>query len=181
MGKIRKFEDLIAWQKAQLLALEVYRITRRGEFSKDFGLRNQIQRAVVSVMSNIAEGFERYGPNEFQQFLSIARGSSAEVRSQLHLAQGLSYVSKEEFDQLYELCLETSRLIGALRTSINQSINLTHYAVAFTHCFFALVFFALRTCFYALAFPHHAPASPHFALVSTQERGMKWKKITLLK
>ena len=79
--RIEKFEDLIAWQKARDHALEIYEMTSKGAFSKDFGLKDQIQRAAVSVMSNIAEGFERYSPREFQHFLAIARGSAAEVRS----------------------------------------------------------------------------------------------------
>ena len=112
--KIERFEDLIVWQKAMALAEEVYRITRQGEFSKDWGLRNQIQRAVVSISSNISEGFERYGNKEFRQFLLIAKGSAGEVRTHLYLARSLGYITPIEADILIGSCLEVSRLIGGL-------------------------------------------------------------------
>jgi four helix bundle protein len=108
----------MVWQKAKELSLAIYRLAGKGSFAKDFGLRDQIQRAAVSVMSNIAEGFERYSRQEFKQFLSVARGSVAEVRSQLHLARELGYVSDDDFSALYTLCLEISRAFGALRASI---------------------------------------------------------------
>lgn len=76
-SKIERFEDLIAWQKARKLTTRIYEMTSEGEFSKDYGLRNQIQRAAVSIMSNIAEGFERGRPAEFGQFVSIAKSSCA--------------------------------------------------------------------------------------------------------
>ena len=119
--KVEKFEDLIVWQKAHELAIEVYRITSQERFCRDFGLRDQIQRAAVSVMSNIAEGFERYSRLEFRQFLSVARGSVAEVRSQLHLARSLKYVTGEDFETIYYLCKDISNLIGALRKSLERS------------------------------------------------------------
>ena len=75
--KVRKFEDLEVWQIARDLSVEIYRATQDGKFSRDFGLRDQIRRAAVSVMSNIAEGFDRYSRAEFKQFLSIARGSAS--------------------------------------------------------------------------------------------------------
>ncbi|HXH09495.1 MAG TPA: four helix bundle protein [Alphaproteobacteria bacterium] len=106
------------WQKAKELSLAVYQMTGKGSFAKDFGLRDQIQRAAVSVMSNIAEGFERYSRQEFKQFLSVARGSVAEVPSQLHLARELGYISDDEFSALHTLCLEIGRAMGALRASI---------------------------------------------------------------
>ena len=83
---ISKFEELIAWQKSRELVTAIYKVTNGKEFSRDFGLRDQIQRAAVSIMSNIAEGFERAGRAEFHQFLVIAKGSCAEVRSQLYVA-----------------------------------------------------------------------------------------------
>jgi|SRR3989338_4717320 len=79
MGKIERFEDLIAWQKARDLTRSIYQITRNGGFSKDFGLSDQIQRAAVSIISNISEGFERAGRREFHQFLSTAKASCADV------------------------------------------------------------------------------------------------------
>lgn len=123
-AKVNKFEDLIAWQKAHELAVKVYRLTAKEHFSSDFGLRNQIQRAAVSVMSNIAEGFERYSRPEFRQFLSIARGSVAEVRSQLHIAQSLNYISEQEFTIAYSLCRDVGNLIGGLRKSLQEGDTL---------------------------------------------------------
>lgn len=119
-AKVGKFEDLIAWQKAKELSIAIYRVTAEGAFSKDYGLRDQIRRAAVSVMSNVAEGFERYSRQEFKQFLSIARGSVAEVRSQLHLARDLRYIEDEIFKELSDRCFAISRLLGALRTSLDQ-------------------------------------------------------------
>ncbi len=81
MTRVEHFEDLVAWQKARLLTRTIYRLSTDGRFSRDFGLAGQIQRSAVSVMSNIAEGFERFRPAEFHQFLSIAKGSCAELRS----------------------------------------------------------------------------------------------------
>ena len=81
MAKVERFEDLIAWQKARGLTRAIYEVTRNGDFAKDYGLSGQIQRAAVSIMSNIAEGFERGGRGEFHQFLSTAKASCAEVRS----------------------------------------------------------------------------------------------------
>lgn len=119
-AKVEKFEDLIVWQKAHDLAVGIYRVTSREPFCRDFGLRDQIQRAAVSVMSNIAEGFERYSRPEFRQFLSVARGSVAEVRSQLHLARSLKYVTEEDFKTTSSLCKDISNLIGALRKSLGR-------------------------------------------------------------
>lgn len=118
--KIENFEDLIAWQKARMLTREIYKITRNDDFAKDFGLRNQIQRAAVSIMSNIAEGFERYNPNEFHQFLSVAKASCAEVRSQLYVALDVNYLDKEQFSSLLDLAKETGRIIGGLRVSVEK-------------------------------------------------------------
>lgn len=84
--RVERFEDLIAWQKVRLLTAEIYRVTSQGSFARDFGLRDQICRAAVSVMSNIAEGFERNRAAEFHQYLSIAKASCGEVRSQLYVA-----------------------------------------------------------------------------------------------
>jgi four helix bundle protein len=117
-AKVSKFEDLRAWQRAHELAVVVYRLTEQEPFSRDFSLKDQIRRSVVSVMSNIAEGFERYSRSEFRQFLSIARGSVGEVRSQLHLAKSLGYVGEQEFKSAYNLCRDVGNLIGGLRKSL---------------------------------------------------------------
>lgn len=116
---ISRFEDLIVWQKASVLARDVYRVTAAGDLRKDFGLRDQMQRAAVSIMSNIAEGFERYNRREFRYFLSIARGSAAEVRSQLYRARDLGYISDKEFGQLVIECVEITRMLTSLRRSLD--------------------------------------------------------------
>jgi four helix bundle protein len=118
--KIRRFEDLKVWQKAQDLAVAIYRATDSGRFSRDFGLRDQIRRAAVSVMSNVAEGFDRYSRSEFRQFLSIARGSASEVRSQLHLARALGYLTPEDFDTLHDLCWDVTRMLASLRSVVSS-------------------------------------------------------------
>ncbi len=118
MSKVERFEDLIAWQKAKQLAKDVYEVTRIGAFSRDFGLSNQIQRAAVSVMSNIAEGFERHRPGEFHQFLSIAKGSCAEVRSQLYIAHDIGYVNQEQFQKLLSQAEEVTRILAGLRKAV---------------------------------------------------------------
>lgn len=118
MDKIQKFEDLIAWQKARELTKASYQLTSNGLFSKDFGFRDQIRRAVVSVMSNIAEGFERGSMNEFHQFLVIAKASCAEVRSQLYVALDAGYINEPAFQTLNQQATEVSKIIGGLRASI---------------------------------------------------------------
>ncbi|MFN3966399.1 MAG: four helix bundle protein [Endomicrobiia bacterium] len=109
--EIKKFEDIIAWQKARKLVRKVYEITKKETFSKDYGLKDQIQRAAVSVMSNIAEGYERGTKEELIQFLYIARGSCGEVRAQLYVAYDQKYISDKEFHELQKLAVEVSRLI----------------------------------------------------------------------
>ena len=94
MARIEKFEDIEAWQRARQLAKAVYAVTSEGKFAHDFGLRDQIQRAAVSVMSNIAEGFERGGVREFIQFLFIAKGSTAEVQAQTYMAPDVGYIKQ---------------------------------------------------------------------------------------
>jgi len=120
MKAITKFEDLIAWQKARELTKEIYRITAKGKFEKDFGLRSQVQRACVSIMSNIAEGFDRAGRGEFHQHLVIAKGSCAEVRSQLYVANDVGYISNEQFFKLIKLTEEVSQIIGGLRSAVQK-------------------------------------------------------------
>ena len=123
MSKVERFEDLYVWQMAHDLSVAVYGLTRNDEFSRDWGLWNQIQRATVSVMSNIAEGFERYSRQEFKQFLSIGRGSCAEVRSQIQLAKSLGYVGESDCLKIYEKCICLSRAIGGLRSSLDRGAS----------------------------------------------------------
>ncbi len=112
--KIQKFEDIIAWQKARELVENIYRLASTDKFNRDFGLKDQIRRAAISVMSNIAEGYARQTDKEFVQFLYIARGSTFETQSQLYVAFDLGYISKEEFEETYETISEVSRLIMGL-------------------------------------------------------------------
>ncbi|OGH71476.1 four helix bundle protein [Candidatus Uhrbacteria bacterium RIFCSPHIGHO2_12_FULL_47_11] len=114
--KINKFEDIIAWQKAKKLTVEIYKSF--GD-CRDFGFKDQIQRASVSIMNNIAEGFERLGDKELKKFLFIAKGSCAEVRSMLYLAFDLNYLSKEKTRQYYDLSLEISKMISGLIKTLN--------------------------------------------------------------
>jgi len=112
--KIEKFEDIIAWQKSKELTVDIYRILKD---SRGFGFRDQIQRASVSIMNNIAEGFERQSNKEFRQFLFIAKGSCGEVRSMLDLALELKYMTKDDFKILHSLSLEISKLLsGFIKT-----------------------------------------------------------------
>jgi four helix bundle protein len=125
--KIEKFEDLLAWQKARELTQDVYHATREGTFARDYGLSSQIQRAAVSIMSNIAEGFERGNPREFHQYLSIAKASCAEVRSQLYVALDTGYLDEHRFSKLMSLAIETGRIIGGLRVSVERR-RITHHS-----------------------------------------------------
>lgn len=117
-GSAGRFEDLIAWQKARLLTREVYRITQCREFKADKALAVQMQRAAVSVMSNIAEGFERNNHGDFRRFLVIAKASCGEVRSQLYVARDVDLITDEEFRQISHRATEVSRIIGGLINSV---------------------------------------------------------------
>jgi four helix bundle protein len=112
MSTIECFEDISAWRKARELTVAVYSVSNRGIFAKDFGLRDQIRRAVVSIMSNIAEGFDRDGNRKFMNFLSIAKGSVAEVKSQLYVARDVGYIDEKSFEELYNHAHEVGALIG---------------------------------------------------------------------
>ena len=112
--KIEKFEDVLAWQEAQKLTLEIY---KQFKDCKDFNFKDQIQRASVSIMNNIAEGFERYTNKEFKNFLYIAKGSCGEVRSMLNLSLKLNYVTEEQYKKFLELSIKISKLIsGFIKT-----------------------------------------------------------------
>lgn len=121
MAKIEKFEDILAWQKGRELTQHVYRATRQGEFAKDFALREQMRRAVISITSNIAEGFERDGSKEFIQYLSHSKGSCGEVRSQLYVALDEAYLSQSQWQDLHDRCLEISRLLDGFATYLQQT------------------------------------------------------------
>lgn len=116
MKKVTRFEDLICWQKARQLVNIVYGLTHQGPFSKDFALRNRIQSAAVSAMSNIAEGFTRFHKRDFVRFLDIAQSSVAEVKSLLYVAQDQGYITQEQFREAQRLADETKGVtLGLLR------------------------------------------------------------------
>jgi four helix bundle protein len=121
-GRVEKFEDLIAWQKARELVKSIYQMTDEGRIAKDYGLKDQMRRAAVSITSNIAEGFERNRPKEFHQFLSIAKGSCAELRSQLYTALDVAYLDEAAFEKLQSQANEVGRIIGGLRASIERKL-----------------------------------------------------------
>ena len=121
MARIRKFEDIESWKRARKLANEIYSVTTVGKFTRDFGLRDQIRRASVSILSNIAEGFERGGDKEFLQFLSVAKGSCGETRAQLYVALDQAYISTAEFETLFQSATEVSQLISGLMRYLRQS------------------------------------------------------------
>lgn len=110
--KIERFEDLEVWQLAREVVRSIYKITSKTKFSKDFGLAHQIQRSAVSIMSNIAEGFERKSKKEFIHFLYTAKGSSGELRSQLYMALDLNYIDQEEFQEHYQLAEKISKSLA---------------------------------------------------------------------
>jgi four helix bundle protein len=121
MATFKSFEDIEAWQNGRTLTNSIYKITSSGAFAKDFSLREQIRKAGVSVMSNIAEGFERGGAREFIQFLSISKGSTGEVKSQLFVALDQGYIDSVSFDQLYSSANQTGKLIAGLMNYLRKS------------------------------------------------------------
>lgn len=112
-----------AWQKARELTAGIYELTRTGDFAKDYALRDQIRRSAISVMSNLVEGFERSSRQEFHQFLSIAKGSCAEVRSQLYAALDAKLINQEEFSRAMACAGSAANLIGAFRSSVARSLK----------------------------------------------------------
>ena len=118
---VKQFEDLEIWQEARRLIQAIYRVTRTEQFSRDFSLRDQIQRSAVSVMSNIAEGFERGGNQEFVQFLYVAKASCGEVRSQIYVAFDQGYLEKMEFEEAISAFRRLSGMIGNLINYLRRS------------------------------------------------------------
>ena len=121
MAVFKTFEEINAWQNARALVREVYEMTSKGAFGKDYGLKDQIQRAAVSICSNIAEGFERRGNKEFINFLWIAKGSSAEVCSQLYNAKDLGYITDERFNLLYDSAKQIGGMLFNLITILSSN------------------------------------------------------------
>lgn len=118
MALIKKFEDIVAWQEARKLVASIYKITNIGALAKDYGLRDQLQRASVSAMANIAEGFDCESKVEFARFLGIARRSAVEVQSLLYAALDVGYINQETFNIEYQQAEKTKALIGGLKRSL---------------------------------------------------------------
>jgi four helix bundle protein len=121
MASIQRFEEILAWRKAKELVREIYLVCRETKFSRDFGLMDQICRAPVSSMSNIAEGFGRKSAKDFAHFLDVARGSALEVQSLLHVARDLEYINEVDFNRLYKLADETTSLIAGFTAYLRRS------------------------------------------------------------
>jgi four helix bundle protein len=118
VGEFVGSRKIVAWRKARELSRDIYIITRTGAFAQDWGLRDQIRRATVSILSNIAEGYERGSRAEFHQFLVIAKGSCAEARAQLYVAFDAGYLTQDQFDDLMARYEECARILGGLRASL---------------------------------------------------------------
>ena len=121
MAKVERLEDLNTWKKARELNRDIDSVSKGRAFSKDYAFCSQIRRASVSVMSNIAEGFERGGDKEFVQFLSVAKGSCGEARSQLYVALDQEYITQEQFDAVREKALEVSRLLSGFMRYLQRA------------------------------------------------------------
>ena len=119
--KIETFEDLRVWQRGIELVKQIYLLTKGGDFSKDFGLRDQLRRASVSMPTNIAEGFERYSRKEYIHFLNIAKGSAGEVRSLLRVALEVGYLDQSKYDKLYIQVMELSCMLSTQIQALHKS------------------------------------------------------------
>ncbi len=118
MALIKKFEDIIAWQEARKLVASIYKLTSTGALAKDYCMRDQIQRAAVSAMTNIAEGFDCESKAEFARFLGFARRSAVEVQSLLYAAFDIGYINEQTFKTEYQQAEKTKALIGGLKHSL---------------------------------------------------------------
>jgi four helix bundle protein len=125
MAYATRFEDLTAWKKAREVNKAICQITRNDAFQQDYHSRSQIRRASLSIMSNIAEGFDRGNKGDFQRFLSIAKGSCAEVLCQLYAAFDDDYISESEFEQLIGIVVELGNIIGGLRNKVYKQWRAT--------------------------------------------------------
>lgn len=121
MSTVKRFEDLEVWKIARELCQEVYQLTSQESFSKDFGLKNQINNSSGSVMDNIAEGFERDGSKEFSQFLAISKGSCGECRSQLYRALDRNYISQDQFELTSQKTIDLGRKIANFMNYLKSS------------------------------------------------------------
>ena len=121
MPKIDRFEDILVWQKARELNNEIYTLMKNPHFSRDFSLRDQIRRASVSIMANIAEGFGRKSKKEFANFLNMAHGSAAEIQCHLYVALDQRYITQEDFNLIYSKVEEVSRMIQGFMNYLHNS------------------------------------------------------------
>ena len=114
MATVKRFEDLECWKASQELIIAIYKICKKEQIRKNYSLSDQIKRASVSVSNNIVEGFERISRKEFKRFLSIANGSCSEVKNMIYVMKNLSFINKEEFNELMDICQKTQNLIKGL-------------------------------------------------------------------
>ncbi len=126
MAKVEHFEDLEVWKLARKLTGKIYSLSRSGVFAKDFGFRDQICRAAVSIVSNIAEGFERRSNSQFVQFLAIASGSAGEVRAQLYIALDLDYITQTQFQDAFDDIVCIGKMLTSLSRHLRTSKPLNH-------------------------------------------------------
>ena len=137
--KVQRFEDLEAWQIARELANQVYKITKQESVCRDFAFLDQIRRAAISIMNNIAEGFERGSNKDFVRFLFIARGSAGEVRSLLYLGLDQGYLTNSEFSECRDLCIRSGQIIWALIKGLRKRVNfITGMKIIITTAFVGL-------------------------------------------
>lgn len=128
MARINAFEDIQVWRDARRLVSDIYRMTEVPPLSRDYGLKDQLRRSSISVMANIAEGFERNGSREFIQFLSLAKGSAGELRSHLYIASDLGAISGTDQEQLKKQVVSISRqLSGLIKYVLNSSSKGSKY------------------------------------------------------
>jgi four helix bundle protein len=121
MTTAKTFEEIVAWQKARALVKRIYESTRQDSFSRDYPLRDQVRKAAISIMANIAEGFERGGNKEFMQFLSVAKASTAEVKSHLYVALDQNYLTQSVFEEVTEYSNEVARMMTGLMKYLSSS------------------------------------------------------------
>lgn len=121
MGTFKRFEDIQAWQKARVIAKEVYLLSSKGEFGRDYDLKRQIRRSSISIMANIAEGQGRRTDKDFAHFLNISLGSIAETKSHFYLALDLEYILAEDFSIIYGKLDEVGKMVFALSEHLRQS------------------------------------------------------------
>ena len=123
MPLIQKFEDVLSWKKARELNRIIYQETLNPSFTKDFALKDQIRKTSISIMSNIAEGFERGSDNEFKYFLRVAKGSAGELRSQLYIASDLNYLNQNSFSHCFSQITEITKLLSGFIHKIDSKAS----------------------------------------------------------